>query len=401
MLLSKNIYTLFLCILLSAKGCITVADFDKGKLIANSDAIVEMPFQLENGLIVIEAEVNGIKGKFLFDNGFSLSAVNQQFAGKAGIQFKSKSRLTDANSRSVTIPLATVDMVRLGHLDFVQTGFYQINTNLFFPCTPIDGIIGASIINKANWEIDFGQKILRVSSQVFNNSGIKLNVSFNDNNTSFTTFLINGDSPVKCKIDFGKNSALSLRYDDVISFMKGTPVEKFTGARALSAHGLGQTETFYITASPFQIKHKDNQLPSSRATITQNQKYSGYVGIEYFKDFLVTINSTEKKYILSDTSVKENNETENLSYGLSIYFQEEKWIIIQKNETDSLLTGINLYDEVSEIDNTPMTSFSTICEFKSYMEEKKQKKEPLILKTNSISKPLILPYKTPVFTTLH
>lgn len=366
---------------------------------ADPGTIVEIPFQLENGLIVIAAEVNGNKGLFLFDNGFSLSAVNQQFADKAGIQFKSKANMADANSKSMLVPVTTVDTVRFGHLDFVKTGFYQINTGNIFPCMPIDGIIGASVINKANWEIDFQKNKIRISPDPFANEGIGIDISFSPNNSTITTLQINGN-PVQSKIDFGKNSSLSLRYKDVISFTEGTPVQKMTGIRASSAHGLGEIETFYYMASPVQVKYKGNELPSSRATITQNQKYSGYLGIEYFKDFLVSINSSERKYVLSLTGAMAQTRANELSYGIAIYPHNGKWSVIQKNEADSLLSKVNLLDEVLEIDNLPPSAFHDLCRFRKYLDSKKHKGESLILRIKGKKEPLEVPCRAPAIVKL-
>ncbi|MCW5910891.1 MAG: retropepsin-like domain-containing protein [Cyclobacteriaceae bacterium] len=395
----SRVRVFFFCVLPVVSGCISINYFDRGELIAMPNTITEIPFRSENGLIVIGAEINGVHGQFLFDNGFSLSAVTPQFAERAGIRFKNKMKLTDANNNAVSTPVAIVDTVRFGHLSFVNTGFYEVDTDVFFPCTAIDGIIGGSIINKANWEIDFRQSKIRISPDPFDNKGIRMDISFSGNNNTFTTLLINGNHPVNSKIDFGKNSPLSLRYEDVISFMSNTPVKKMEGIRAVSSHGIGAPEVFYHTAQPVSIQHKNETLPSAEVTLSSTLKYSGYIGAAYFRNFLVAINSSEQAYVLSAIDTVEDGD-KGLSYGIAIHYHNGKWRVIQKNAADSLLSSISILDEVEEIDQKPISSFADICAYRQYVNEKKWKNEPLVLKISGMSKHLVLPYRTPVNVTL-
>jgi hypothetical protein len=133
-------------------------------------------------LIFIKATINGVEGRFLFDNGFSLSAVNNDFAEKAGIRFSKSTKINDANNKSSKALETTVDtVILLGH-SFVKTGFIQTNTKKYLPCYQIDGVIGGGIINKVNWEIDFDNKLMRASSKAFKNEGQRLKVSYSGNN---------------------------------------------------------------------------------------------------------------------------------------------------------------------------------------------------------------------------
>ena len=72
----KTTFTLiFVSIFLSS--CINISNFDRGHFISANNEPVEIEFEVLSDLIIIKAEINGVTGNFLYDNGFSLSAVNQ------------------------------------------------------------------------------------------------------------------------------------------------------------------------------------------------------------------------------------------------------------------------------------------------------------------------------------
>jgi len=253
---------------------------------------VEVEFKVVSELIIIEAEINGVSGKFLFDNGFSLSAVNQEFADRAHIDFANSSNIRDANNRQSSKPEATVDSVNINNQVFLKTGFYQINTDAFFPCDHIDGIIGASIINKANWKINFEEVKMQISSIPFEAKGNTIDISYSDNNSSFATFSIVG-IPYKCKIDMGSTSSIKLNQNFTKNSFAGLLAEKTIGITSISSNGMGKVDTLYHLSDNLSINHSGSELPiKERITIKDKLKYQGYIGINYFYSFYIDYNLT-------------------------------------------------------------------------------------------------------------
>src|SRR5690606_36727620 len=106
-----------------------------------------------------------------FDNGFSRCSLDSACAARIHIDFVSRSNLTDFNKRTVSAPKAAIDTARIAHFLFVETDFHEISTAHIFPRLEVDGILGASIINKPNWEIEFDARQIRLSSTPFQNKG--------------------------------------------------------------------------------------------------------------------------------------------------------------------------------------------------------------------------------------
>ncbi len=373
-------------------GGISYSQNDRGNFIPANNEPVEIDFEVLSGLIVIEAEINGVSGKFIFDNGASLSVIKQGFADKAHVKFDGFSNIRDANNRTSTIPKGTVDKVAIGNQIFQGTGFFQTETEVFMPCNEIDGFIGASIINKANWRINFEEKKIHISSTPFRANGKKLPISISDNNSSFATISILGVS-YKCKIDLGSNGSIKInkKYSD--NSFEGLLAEKRIGTMSLSANGLGKTDTIYHLYDKLPIINSGDTLQAHASIMIKDKlKHQGYIGLNYFYNYgELLINSTEREYILVNSKEYLQNKVDS-SFGLDIYPIDNVWKIIQIDSYDSTLSEIELMDEVLMIDNIPMEQFKNICDYIKYLKIKIDKEESLVISIKD-SLTLELPFR--------
>ncbi len=377
----------------------TVSYFDNGHLIPAGNEPVVMDFTLVEDVIVIDAEINGVKGRFLLDNGFSLSAVDPEFAQRAQIEFKDKGNLRDANNRRLEIAKTLVDTVRLQGHTFVGTGFYEIETSRFFPCYPIDGEIGASIMNKIHWEFDFQSGRLRMSSTPFDNQGFHWKVDFINNNSSIAKVAFNGHEG-KAKIDLGSSGGIKLDMAHFRKAFSGSTVIKRVGMFSLSAAGLGGVDTSYQTISKIPVIPQGETLPiDARIKLSYDLKYPAYIGLEYLRNYHLTINSTERQYILSP--VESLEEQEDLrAYGLAIYKAEGSWQVIQLNPSDPLVGQIRIRDEVMTLDGEPIDRFPDVCAYKTYLKEKIELEAPIKIVLKRSGEAIELPYRVSKTTNL-
>jgi len=372
--MKTTITLIFAAIILSS--CIKISNFDRGNFIPANKEPVEIEFEVLSDLIIIKAEINGVSGRFLYDNGFSLSAVNQAFAERAQVDFNNSSNIRDANNNKASTPETTVDSVFIDQQLFLKTGFYQINTAAFLPCDPIDGIIGASIINKANWKINFEEKKIQISALPFEGKGSKIPITFSNNNSSFTTISILG-VPYKCKIDMGSANGIKVHQQHTENSFEGLLAEKRIGITSISSTGLGKTDTVYHLSDHLPLSSSGNVLPvQARVLIKDKLKYPGYIGINYLNKYELLINSTEKTYVLLNP--KESLATEvDSSFGVVLYPMGDAWKIIQVDPYDSELSEIELMDEVIMIDDLPINRFENICDYSTFIKRKIDQQESL------------------------
>lgn len=363
-------------------GCKNTSNFNRGSLIPSPVEPTQIDFETVKKLIIIKAEINGATGRFLFDNGFSLSAVNQDFATKAGITANKSTNATDANNKKTNLKEATVKAVIIGQHQFINTGFYIIDTDRFLPCDSLDGVIGASIINKANWQIDFEDQQMKISSQSFGIPGFILESYLNQNNSSFTYLTIQGEK-IKLKFDLGSNMSIKLNQSDFYSLFIDSEAEKRIGVPSFSATGMGNIDTFYKVAQPVELIRKGRALPlPGRIRLSNQMKYPGYIGIDYLNDYLLTINSSEGEYILSENASSSEDKARK-SYGVSIYPIDGEWKVIQLNPNQASLSGIRLMDQISIVDSIPVNEFNGYCNYQNYLNLKTDAEEPLVLTTKN------------------
>lgn len=383
------------CLVLSS--CSGFLEF-KGKLVPAGDEPVELAFSYWEDAILIEAEINGQTGVFLFDNGFSNSVVSPEFAQRANIRFDRTSNTTDINNRKREIPRARVGQVLIEGQTFVDTWFYLLDTTVFAPCIQLDGIIGASIINLVNWEIDYAARRIRLSSKPFHADGHRMAVEISQNNSSFTTIGINNIT-VRTKIDFGKVSdELTLSLENTSEFFRGFEAIEYDGIKSLSAQGLGSPATFFRLAEKVPIEANGVVLPTaSNTSLVGNLKYEGYLGAGYFRNYgKVIINSTKKEYILSGPGHRERPAYGNTkAYGLTVYHVEGTWQVIQRNRRDPLVRDLVLPVEVLLLDDEPVSRFKGVCDYKDYLDRKMERGEALVL-TLKGGREIELPFRKPV-----
>jgi len=387
------------CIVLSS--CSGFLEF-KGKLVPASIEPVEISFTSWEDAILIEAEINGQTGVFLFDNGFSNSVVSPEFAQRANIIFDKTSTTTDANNRQREIPRTLVDEVVIEGQTFVKTGFYLLDTKVFAPCIQLDGIIGASIVNLINWEIDYEGRSILLSSKPFEAEGHRMSVEISQNNSAFTTIGING-LDVRTKIDFGKISdELTLSLESASEYFRGAEAIGHIGIKSLSAHGLGTPITFHQLADDIPIESNGQVLPvEAKTSLVENLKYGGFLGASYFRGYKrVIINSTKEEYILSGPGHRQRPSFGHTKeYGLTVYNVDGTWQVIQLKNQDPLVNDIQIPAEVLSMDGEPVTGFSDMCAFKDYLDAKKDADEALRI-TLKNGREYELPLREPVTVVL-
>ena len=366
---------LFLGFLLSS--CIGFNTVKRGNYIESPLPEEKIPFEYVNGLIVIDAEINGQTGRFLVDNGFTLSAVRPSFAKRANISFDSDTGVRDANNKKANLSEGTVDTVKIGQHVFAKTGFYKIDTKKFFPCDDLDGVIGASIINKANWLFRTENQNLSIQQVPFHFSGVSVPLKFTGNNSAFIDIEVN-QIDYHIKVDMGNHTEISLRKSMALKSFKGEEFIEHIGISSLSATGLGNVETQYLSMDFHEVKSGDSSLPAPcRVKLKEKMKYDGYIGMTYLKRMDFVFHPGQKVMILGQPHGNDSIVDE--GYGLSIYLVDGEFKIIRRIGGDTLTKDVELMDKVVSINASPIGDFEGLCAVRSLIKALKQEKEDLIL----------------------
>lgn len=389
-----------LTFLIMLPGCISFSTLDRGRLLPADQDRSSLSFTFENNLILLDVTINGTPGRFLFDNGFSLSALDKSFADKIGIRPDRETVLSDANSKRLSLEETTVELIEIGEFSFANTGAYILDTKAFMPCHQIDGIIGASIINKINWEIDMENQLITLSPKPFDGEGFLLDYSMIKNNSSVVELEVAG-VPLTTKIDFGKTGSLDVEAALIRQALSGAMAEALVGITSLSATGLGNIDTTYRFFNLQPLAHQQRVLPLPIDMETSSElKYDAYLGLGYFRQYHVIINSSTSEYWLSEPSETIKDETR--KYGVALYLVDGEFKIIQKNPLTPGAETLPLMEKVIKIDGQPASRFNDICGWKEYLRSKISQQDSLTfeiasqpgkLMTFPLSEPVLMPFQ--------
>ena len=168
----------------------------------------ELLFETYKGIIGLDVTVNGKTKKFLFDTGADLTLVqSDSITGK-------KSKFSGASKRTMELGQGEVSSIKVGPVEFQNT--YALNGNMVGLKEQIpnfDGIIGQSIISKANWLIDYPNKSMEVSNKNLVDNLYKEITTIRENGNNPYTYLEFNEEKYKVVIDFGSSSEINLPLD--------------------------------------------------------------------------------------------------------------------------------------------------------------------------------------------
>ena len=116
---------------------------------------------LETKHYLIEAKINGIKGRFILDTGASNSCICTSLEDKFKvISQKSKEKASSATSQMTHTKISKSNAIQIGKwenkIDLISFDMNHINSALSQKkVPPIDGILGADVLKKSKAIIDY------------------------------------------------------------------------------------------------------------------------------------------------------------------------------------------------------------------------------------------------------
>lgn len=250
---------------------------------------------LKSGHIVLDAKVNGVPGKFIFDTGAGITMLTKNFADKLQHVHKLDGTLSAfrATGERLNMDLYNIDSLNIGSLTEKRPTITVIDVDL----QNYDGIISLMPFQKQAITIDFKKKLLVLESKRSlqeRSSGKKVHLQFDRQRDLtldvFARFLLNGRKNLQFLLDSGagKNSfwinASYLSSCDIDT----TDTAKVEKIVRKSDFNPSAKSIFYKAVVPelsladcSLIKHKD-----FKATFTSSLIYDGKVSIQWLGECL-------------------------------------------------------------------------------------------------------------------
>lgn len=375
----KELRIFLLWMILSTPFCVLAQVQPNLGTVEPTQFLSEIRFDFQQNHIYFKAKINGVEGTFIFDNGFTITGLDDDFAARCGIVADSSITLADANEAEAQGQTGSAGLIQIAEVNFRDTRVAIIDTDGLPACQRVDGFIGSSVINKANWKIDFEQKRLQFSSRPFFDAGLRCSYSVSRSNRHFIEFKYEG-VPFWVHIDLGSSGELELNKAAFTPIFAGLPAQMNVGASSLALFGLNAVDTFYTLNRPFKFGYDKYQITNSPRIELQRDVEYARLGLGYLHQFNLIINSDAKEYILSPNKLLSSIREEK-DYGVVFYPVEGQQRLVRLSACENVARlGLTLGEVVEKVDGQAVDSLGDWCAIKTYIRSKANRGETLRLK---------------------
>ena len=326
-------------------------------VITKDDFYIELPFEYERGNIMIKANLGNETYDFLFDTG-APSLVSNEIQSAypiVGTQQSGKSNRVYADS------------IVIAGLAFKNVEMHTLNlTNLpTLKCKINGGFIGANIISKCIWQIDYGNLKIIVTNDKRKLLGLKdatkIPVSLDKLKQPYIDLKINGkkqkalfDTGSNILLELGKTGSLKFKNTGKEVLVKGVASETIAG-RKLNAVTVMEAN---YSIGDLQFKNKPVFFGTDfDATL---------LGCPIIENYIVTLNFPDNQIYLKPFKGLSNESWER--YGFALKFENGQHKILSLFEgSNAEKAGLLLDDVIIAINGNAITC-NTLCDCLEYFE---------------------------------
>jgi archaellin len=387
-MIKKIISVLIIAIFLnSCSTSKTIESKIKGN-VENKEYFTEIPFRYIGKHIFIDVMINQRKYNFLFDTGAELTIIDEETINDLQFLNIGEAKASGNSFSTQNLKLIEIPKISLSNVDFLNTGAMIQNITLkkYYGCFEINGIIGNNLMRKANWQIDYKNKIIRITDDFkkIKMSEITIPIKMNAKETGNIYFDI-GINGIFSKFTFdtGSNWQITTSSKKFKSFQEQNKNLQFVKK--------GNEYEFIadlLTLDKINLKNKIITLENRNLSLLGNGFFENYtLSIDWINDVI---------YFDPINVIKEDKLS---SYQLGIYINYEENMIFVNNSWSEHKLDFDIENgtKVLKINSMNVSNFkrNELCEYWSkFQEEIKEGKEIEVeLKTKTGSRKVTLSKK--------
>jgi hypothetical protein len=350
----------------------TAAELLTGTGIDTSDYLVSTPFELTQNTIRLKAHVGSAATArtFILDSGAPMT-ISPALASQLALDAAATSiALAGPSGGHDQVPLTRIPRVRIAGLTFTDVGsvvdWVQPPDEL--ACLSRDGLMGASLLQAAIWQIDFQSGVITITDSLPRLPGLTraTGIPFTRADAAGSPRIsvgVNDLQDLSLLIDLGFNGSLAIptamleaaggRIDSA------APEER--GRSASTVLGDGQSATRIARVG--ELRLGDLQLKDF-PVITGPAVSDFHVGIEFLRHFRVTIDWLNDHLYLEPRAPAAALYYDFASYGFTPQLTDDGLVVgTIWSGSPALQAGLELGDRLVEIDGRDTTSsdFASFC----------------------------------------
>ncbi len=390
-----NIFTILIVSLffpfntLQAQTTEEFLEFAYSGTVTTKGKTVKVPIEIWNDLILLKVKVNGNNATFMWDNGFSISGIDNSLV--QAYRFLKYGNTTntinfiDGNNAKINTAFLVSPKIEIKGITISNTPFivFDSKTATLTKRLKIDGVLGASIINKLNWRFNFDKNYLEISEQPFtidpNNLVLPFKIAVNNSHIMPIAF---NDIKTECLIDFGCTS------DDIeinkanAKHFSNAKAAKAIGQNSVSVSGLAPIDTIYTIKDNFTWELADKKLDLRPKISFSRFTPNIIIGNTIFrKQYNVVINTSSDTVYALSARAKPNTYTSDKMHGYAILLAEGKFRIAQIiSNSNTIDKDIQLNDEVISINGRKPNDFKDNNSLIVYQKKLGRNQNKMVLK---------------------
>ncbi len=346
----------------------------------------QIPFNFQSGMIIVEMEVNGIKGNFAMDTG-AITIFDDDFAKNFNFKTIGKLNSKDTNNNKKKRKYVKSSEIEIADISFhdIVASISDIDKLSEAACLDIVGILGVNLMNKAIWQIDYAKQIITIkdSRGSLNLIGSEKPINFVAYGKGVPILDLYSDQKYlgELLLDTGSNGSLTLPSEEMSSNLPFVNKQSINYA-AYSAKQRSQKVTILTRVRIGQHFEIQNLVTS----FVENE-HLNLLGNKFLQNYLVTIDWPNQQLILSSSS--NSKEDFHTNFGFSIRLFNKKIVIgsIYK-EAKLYKKGLRLNDEVLKINDLNLVNAnpSIYCKSRALMKDRNTETVEVSIKKGSGSR---------------
>jgi len=364
-LLGKQITVVFCLFFICSCHSIDRINGEKTILDQRNNQIEQIDFTIENDLIIIPIHIDGEKYRFLFDTG-SPTLISEQLSKKINLTQQKQIKTIDSQGNSQRLNYVKINEIAIENKQFnnISAGIVDFQQTAAIACLNIDGVIGANIIRKFCWQIDYTNKKIWISSiatSLLSSSEKRkkrycLPFSVDINGTPIIPMKIGRTEIKNFRMDTGSVSFVSIDKDYYDELNQTNTILKQRvsyGTNLVGLFGTADKDTIkQLLITELTIGDKLSLL---HQTIDLRPTNLSLMGNAFLRNFLVTIDSENNCLLLEPLSEIQNYFAH--SFGIALQKENSKIIVSMLTEGSSAQScGLQIGDTILQINGLDVTN---------------------------------------------
>ncbi|MBC9813509.1 aspartyl protease family protein [Crocinitomicaceae bacterium CZZ-1] len=380
-------FLIFSLLLLTSCQQQLIGLFQKGEYMRHNE-VIEVPFTVENGLMIIPVDIEGEMYRFLFDTG-APNVVSTELSERLKLKKSRSIKTVDSQGNESLLDYVRVQKINISGAAFVNTtaAVADLKQAEAIACLNIDGLIGANLMRKAFWQIDSQKNVIRIASDFD-----QLTRPVNGYVVPFTTevtgtpliHLRMGHVDVKkLKMDTGSVGFLSTdseSYNGLKSENQILAERSSYGASSVGLFGTSENDTIR------QVLVKELSMGNLSVTgqvIDMKRSKSSLLGMSFLRNYLVTIDWKNNLVYLYPQGEFQNAYAE--SFGISLFKEGDKMVVsLIADGSSAQQQGIKVGDVVLRVNDVDVahTTLEEYCKIIKLVRVKEVETLQIVLDRN-------------------